>query len=315
MRRALLPLVVILAICGVAACSDVANGSQPSGASKASGSSRPADAGTSGLETVNIQVDGLTRTYLLYVPPGDSTTNRLPLVLVYHGAGDTASNTTNEMGLLALAEQRHNMIIVYLQGVDDTWNDDAGDPPAEQQNVNDIGFTKAVLNKVESRYYVNRSRVVATGISNGAILVELLGCRIASDLTLIAPVEGQIANRFANNCKPGRPVSVYEVHATADPEIPYKGGTFGGDGGPVTVLSATASAKRWATLDHCVRRGSLTRSGSLIMRYQKCRDDVTVTLNSVLGGSHEWPDGFASTLLSAIDRLPADREAVTPSQW
>ena len=78
--------------------------------------------------------------------------------------------------------------------------------------------------------------MVATGFSNGAIFVELLGCRAAAYLTLVAPVEGQLGQRFAGSCRPARPVSIYEIHATADPTIPYGGGTFSGSGGPVRVL-------------------------------------------------------------------------------
>ena len=268
---------------------------------------------TNELQSLTINAGGLVRNYLLYVPSADSSTHPLPLVLVYHGAGDTAQNTTSETGLLSYDEQHGSMILAFLQGVQETWNDDTGDPAAEAENVDDIGFTKAVLNTLESSYAVNMKRVVVTGISNGAIMVELLGCRIGGEVTLVVPVEGQIGNRFSGSCQPARPVTVYEVHATADPNIPYDGGTFSGSGGPASVLSASASVQRWATVDHCARSASVSRAGGHIFtRYKKCGSGVTVTLNTILGGKHQWPPGFASTLAGAINGLSNRRLAVMP---
>ena len=81
---------------------------------------------TGGLKTVRLQSGAHQRTYLLYVPPGDTTNHPLPLVLVFHGADDTAANTVNETDLLGIAEHSHNMILVFAQGYDDTWNEGTG---------------------------------------------------------------------------------------------------------------------------------------------------------------------------------------------
>ena len=77
--------------------------------------SASAASGTSALTTLTVPAGGLVRTYLLYVPPGDSARHRLPLVLVYHGAYDTAADIANESGLLALAERRQNMIVAFCR--------------------------------------------------------------------------------------------------------------------------------------------------------------------------------------------------------
>ena len=270
--------------------------------------------GTGGVQAVTVSSGGFLRTYLLYVPPGDSKRHPLPLVLVYHGAESTAAATTSLTGLLSIDQQQHNMILAFLQGYDDTWNDDAGDPPAEAANVNDIAFTQLVLRRIETNYEVNLDRVIATGFSNGAILAELLGCRIASNLTVIVPVEGQLSPTFSGSCRPSAPISVYEIHATGDQAIPYSGGTFAGVGGPVTVLSAPASAARWATLDHCAANPSSSQSGdSVLTNYGRCRDRVSVTLNSIQGGAHEWPPGFGQTVLGIIHSIKDKRQATRPS--
>lgn len=275
-----------------------------------------ASAGTGSLQQVTVNVDGMVRTFELFVPPNDSSQHRLPLVLVYHGAGGNAVDTAQQTGLLGLAERRQGMIVASLQGYEDTWNDGAGETPAEEAGIDDLGFTEAVLHLIETKYFVDMRHVTATGLSNGAIFVELLGCRLASDFTLTMPVEGQMATRVSSGCRPSRPVSVYEIHATADKVIPYAGGTFPGVGGPVTVLSARASARRWAQLDRCSLRPTTVKSsvsgGSVLTRYAACQGRVQVTLESVQGGSHDWPHSFATTLVNVAKSLRAKRTALTP---
>jgi polyhydroxybutyrate depolymerase len=275
-----------------------------------------ATAGTAGLQSFSLKSDGLTRTYLLYVPPGDSAEHRLPLALVFSGAYTTAAEQAQTTNLLSLVEREHNMIVAIPQGYGDSWNDDDGDPPAEAANVNDVAFAQALLQTIESRYQVAMRRVVATGASNGAILTELLGCRIAANLTLIVPVEGQIAPNFSGNCRPSDPISVYEYHAFGDPAIPYKGGTIGGDGGPFSVLSAPASARRWATLDHCRMKPAqskyTTGIGGQLTRYTGCNGAATVTLNSTNANVHAWPDGFGTSFIRMVTSLSTKRRARMP---
>jgi polyhydroxybutyrate depolymerase len=269
--------------------------------------------GASSLQTLHILSGGHLRTYLLYVPPGDSKKHRLPLVLVYHGADDTAAATTKETDLLNVAEQRHNMILAFMQGYDDTWNEGAGNTPAHAAGINDVNFTSAVLRRLESHYYVDLRRVVATGLSNGALLTDLLGCRLAPNLTLIVPVEGQLPVSVSPGCRPRTPISVLEVHGTDDQVIPYGGGPFAGVGGGTSVLSAPAAVARWATLDHCGVHASASQSGdSALTSYTGCKQAVTVTLDSIQGGQHQWPNNFGEQIVGAFSSLAGKHRAVTP---
>jgi polyhydroxybutyrate depolymerase len=59
-------------------------------------------------------------------------------------------------------------------------------------------------------------------------------------------------------------VPVYEIHGTADTNIPYNGGVFTGVGGAVTVLSAPKSVATWAKLDHCEAKAAVKNPSSTI---------------------------------------------------
>ena len=293
-------LLALLAACTLAGCSGASAKSKPT-----------THRGTGGLKTVSVQSGGHQRTYLLYVPPGDASNHLLPLVLVFHGADDTAAHTTGETDLLRTAERSHDMIVVFAQGYEDTWNEGAGHTPAEQAHINDVAFAATILRRVEGNYAVDPRRVVATGFSNGALLTEYLGCMLSPELTLIVPVEGQLPVSVSSNCHPPDPLSVYEIHATADSTIPYNGGPFGGVGGGTTVLSAPHSAARWAALDHCSAQPQKSATGGVTLSaYRGCAGKATVTLASIDGGQHAWPPDFGQTIVAAISSLSGSRQAI-----
>lgn len=266
--------------------------------------------GPSGTRTATITSQGRSRTFLVDAPSGAGPH---PLVLVYHGAGDTAAHTIAETDFSTLAAEK-GWIIVYPQGFDDTWNEGAGNTPAHAAGVNDVFFTEQILRYMEAHYAVDRRRLAVVGESNGALLAQLLGCRIASQLTLIVPIEGQLPTSVSHDCAPSRPISVFEIHGTADASIPYGGGHFNGIGGGTTVLSAPASARRWATLDRC-RTGSPARhesGSSTFTGYSGCRFATSVVLDTIRGGVHEWTPGIALLVARQFSAHPARRPAATP---
>jgi polyhydroxybutyrate depolymerase len=271
------------------------------GHSAPAASSAQATPQAAGLQTVSIRVGGMTRTFLLSAPASRKPS---PLVLVYHGAGNTAAQTAQGTDLEAVARKKHE-IVAFLQGVDDTWNEGAGNTPARQAGADDVAFTRAVVGRIESGHRVDRRRVAAVGFSNGALLVDLLGCRLAAQVRLIVPVEGQLPASVSPGCRPARPVSVFEVHGTADASIPYGGGHFAGIGGGTTVLSAPAAGARWAALDRCSATPSSTTQGSSTLAvYAGCAGGARVTLDTIHGGTHAWPSDIGELVADALDRTP-----------
>lgn len=177
-------------------------------------------------------------------------------------------------------------MVVFLQGFKDTWNEGTGNSPSALAHVNDVAFTSAVINEVSNLETYDHNKVAAVGFSNGALMVEYLDCVLAQQITLIVPVEGELPVATSTNCKPARPLSVFEVHGMADTAIPYSGGPFVAVAGGTTVLSAP----RWAQLDSCAIPGSVTTPSSslTLTSYSHCRSGVTVTLETIQGGVHQW---------------------------
>jgi polyhydroxybutyrate depolymerase len=255
---------------------------------------------TPGDHVVDVTVGGRVRSFILHVPPQAATASR-PLILVYHGAEDSDESTVKGTDFEQVANQ-YGELVAFLQGYDDTWNEGAGHTPAEQAHVNDVAFTTAAIAKIETLVTFDHQRIAASGFSNGALMVEDLGCHLAATLALIVPVEGELPSSVSATCALAAPLEVYEIHATADPVIPYGGGPFHGVGGGTTVLSATASVARWAALDHCSPVPTMTSptSGIELTSFSRCRGHVTVTLRTIEGGSHEWTSGIGLLVTEAL---------------
>ncbi len=255
-----------------------------------------------GVYDVTIQFPHRDRTLILDVPSGSDPRTRA-LVLVYHGALETAAGTIVATDF-EQAAARAGYVVAFLQGYADTWNEGAGHTPAEQAGIDDVAFTRAAIAQLSRVVAFDHSRVVASGFSNGALMVQDLGCRLSAMIVAIVPVEGEIPTSVASTCHPSRPVTLYEVHATGDPAIPYGGGPFAGVGGGTTVDSATATAALWASLDGCAATPSQTTTPSrALTAYAGCRAGRRVTLESVAGATHEWAPDIGEIVARVIATL------------
>src|SRR5437763_1058362 len=115
-----------------------------------------------------IQVGGLKRAYLTYVPQG--LTKGAPLVVVMHGSGEDSARMriATGYGFERLADER-SFAVVYPDGYEGYWNacNIVGDYSANKLNLDDVGFLTAMVDKLISEIGVDPGRVFATGISRG----------------------------------------------------------------------------------------------------------------------------------------------------
>ncbi len=239
---------------------------------------------------------GLQRSYVLHVPPGLQQPNGL--VINLHGAGMTGSQQAAVTGYNAVAD-RYGFVVAYPDGIDTTWADGRGASLPDRQGVDDVGFLATLIGRLSQDFRIPPGRVFVTGMSAGAFMANRLVCERADLVDAIAPVAGTLG--AAIPCAPSQPVSVMAVHGTADPVVPYDGGTMIGRGGPSDILSAPALAERWRAINRCP--GPLVPDPAAADEIQEmsatgCADGTEVVLVRINGGGHTWPAGRFS--------LPAD---------
>ncbi len=212
---------------------------------------------------------------------------------------------------------REGFIIVYPDGIDKGWNDGRGTTKAEQQQIDDVGFVKALIDHLARHIvHLDRNRIYATGMSNGAIFSHRLGCELADELAAIAPVAGIMAENIAPQCSPSHPLPIIAFHGTADPFTPYKGGASrSGRGG--RVLSAEGAIAFWAAKNSCFPSPTVEalpdriEDGTTVTRttYTGCNRRADAVLYTIHEGGHTWPGGpqYLSTRL--IGRASQDISA------
>ena len=232
---------------------------------------------------------GLPRTYLVHPPAGVDPPKGL--VVNLHGAGMSGSEQAALTDYNSVAD-RYGFVVTYPDGIDTAWADGRGASLPDRQGVDDVGFLAALIERLTRDYGVPPGRVFVTGMSAGAFMANRLVCERADLVTAVAPVAGTLG--VAMPCAPSRPVSVMAVHGTADPVVPYEGGTMSGRGGLSDILSAPALAERWREINRCP--GPLVGDPAAAGEVQEmaatgCADNTEVVLVRINGGGHTWPTG------------------------
>ena len=186
---------------------------------------------------------GRDRTYVVHRPTERPSAAGLPVLLILHGRFGTAENTARLTHFDQVAD-RAGFLAVYPEGVERSWSDARGTTEASTAGVDDVAFISALIDELVARDGVDPARVYVTGFSNGGILTQQLGCQLAGKLAGIAPVAGPTPPSLPPACHPSRPLPVLEIHGTADPVVPYQGGTVraGREDGQVTSAPASADA-------------------------------------------------------------------------
>ncbi len=262
-----------------------------------------------------IEIGGRTRAYFVHTPPAYNGKSPLALVMVLHGGGGNAENAEKMSGMSREADMK-NFLVVYPDGTGGlgnrfhTWNSGNCCAYAMKNNVDDVGFLRALIEKLERDYPVDRRRVFVTGMSNGGMMTYRMACEDAAQIAAIAPVAGALSVP----CHPANPVSVIAFHGTADKNVPFDGGTGSKQiGGPRDDRPVSYAISLWAKADGCNPTPRRTETADLRTdTYAGCNAGTAVELNAVLGQGHAWPGG--DRVLRVLD-APNPNVNATELMW
>jgi poly(3-hydroxybutyrate) depolymerase len=225
----------------------------------------------------SIEVEGVTRSYLLDVPSGYDGTTPLPIVFAFHGA------TTS--GELFRSRFYGNLPSTMSDAAILVHPDALGDPTAWDNQV-DVPFFDALLASLEATACVDQARVFATGHSSGGFFTNTLGCQRGDVLRAIAPVSAGGPFAFgANGCR--GEVAVWLAHAENDETVSFDLGV--------------ASRDRWLEANGCSEMSAAVEPAPCL-EYAGCSSGLPVRW-CVYDDGHNWPEfgpegiwGFFSSL-------------------
>ena len=162
-----------------------------------------------------------------------------------------------------------------------------------RNKVDDVNFTRSLLDDLGKVTNIDPKRIYATGISNGAIMCYLLASELSDRIAAIAPVGGPMGTE---TCHPKEPVSVIHFHGEDDRFAPFKGGLGTGLSG-TNFYSVEHSIRAWVKANGCPETPEITElpdkvdDGTKVTRqsYGPGKNKSEVVLYIIHGGGHTWP--------------------------
>ena len=236
----------------------------------------------------SIMSSGRKRDYLLYVPKTYDARKPTPLVISLHAAALWATPQMKTSKWNDVAD-RAGFLVVY--------------PTASNQGgvrifhveknallMQDVLFISDLIDTLSAHYNIDKSMVYANGLSNGGGMSFALSCTLGNRIAAVGLVASAQTLPF-DWCPDKRPVPVIAFHGTADPAVPYHGGTSWVTAVPFPDI--TKFMTQWARRNGC--NGAPADSDVAIdvarRSYTQCTDSADVVLYSVKGGGHTWPGG------------------------
>lgn len=237
------------------------------------------------------------RPVTVHFPPSYVPGTPMPLVVMLHGYTASGALEESYLGLTALSDQR-GFLYVHPDGTVDLfgnrfWNATEACCNLFGALVDDSAYLSGVIAAVVARHSVDPKRVYVVGHSNGGFMAYRMACDHADQIAAIVSLAGAMFDDPAE-CTPSSPVSVLQIHGTADGTIAYGGGAILGHhypGAPTTVGD-------WVALDSCTNTpdgslppldldSSLPGAETTITQYADgCMAGSDVELWTIQGGQH-----------------------------
>ena len=257
-----------------------------------------------GDHTVSLAHGGRDRSYIVHVPAG--VTVPAPVVVALHGGGGTGEGFQDENNLDAVADAE-GFVAVYPEGTGiladrlHTWN--AGGECcgyAHDNNIDDVGFLRAVIDDLQVKVSVDPSRIYMTGHSNGARMAYRFAAEASELVAAIVPVAG------APDVEPAvgaLPVPVLHIHSVDDPRALYAGGEgppFPGTNRTIVHAPVMESIESWATVQNRCEAGpdmgpvveaAAPNDGqtTTLLQWNGCADGAPFDHLRLTGSGHGWP--------------------------
>jgi len=257
----------------------------------------------SGKYIFSIQQGGLPRKYIVYVPIGYNPQIASPLLMAFHGGGgDMNYMARDEYYGLISKSNKEKFIVIFPSGYSKfksgklaTWNAGKCCGDARDKKINDIEFISNILSNVSHQMNIDKTRIFATGMSNGGMISYSIACELPNIFRAIAAVAGTDNNI---SCSHKTSISILHIHALNDTHVLFYGGagknSFRDTSKVTDFISVPDTIKKWVGYNQCNTEPKriLSVSGAYCDLYDACNENSQVQLCVTTTGGHSWPGGY-----------------------
>ncbi len=265
-----------------------------------------------------VAVDGLARSYTLITP--DKVPAPLPLLIVYHGGGQTAERSRRYTRFDEWAG-RQNYAVVYPRGKSNQWNDGRVSDDIAERDADDVEFTRKIIDQLVAEGVADSGRVFLTGASNGGMMALRAACELGPVIAGVAPVVANLPVDW--DCR-AKAMPALFIHGTDDAFMPYEGGRVAAGKtrrnlGSVRSVDDTiavfegmngcSGVKETKTLDEVGR----DKTAAVITDY----DCTSAPLRQIeiQGGGHTWPGARTGILADWVLGNTSEEVNATAEIW
>lgn len=254
------------------------------------------------------------RPYDVFVPGRYDAATPTPLVILLHGYGVSGDIQNLYLRLQPQAEAR-GFLYVHPDGTPNAlgqkaWN--ATDACCDStESIDDSAYITSIIDYVSATYNVDPARVYLVGHSNGGFMSYRMACDHADRIAAIVSLAGATF-LDASQCAPSEPVSVLQIHGTADGTIRYEGGST-----PLGEYpSASETVSDWAIYNGCTTTtephgtadlGAILDGDETTKEaFTSCPVDGDVELWTIADGPHipQFTDNFAVDIIDWLYAHP-----------
>jgi polyhydroxybutyrate depolymerase len=245
------------------------------------------------LKTYTLKIDEIDRKFKVYLPPKSNSEQRFPLLIMFHGRGQSASQIAkNTASHIKAAHEGYIAVFPEASGSPSSWN--PGFRTWDNYNVDDLAFSEEVLNFCLKNFPVDPSRIYLAGFSSGGVMAYASGARLSRKIAAIGVVAGTIGVRQNDGedyqiSSLKSPVSVIFFHGTLDASVPYKGYEDNN-----IFFSVKRSLDFWVSQNQCLQKPtkeSLDDGKKILTTYSNCAGGTSIKFFKIINGEHSWPGG------------------------
>jgi polyhydroxybutyrate depolymerase len=236
----------------------------------------------------------------------DALANPAPLLILLHSASTSGAHLESYMKIAPVAKI-NGLIYIAPNGTTNIegkrfWGASKSCCNKYSQEVDDVAYINSLIDEISAKIPVDPKRIYLIGHSNGAFMSFTYACK-SDRVTAIVALAGAMDQN--PECTPTTPVSLLNIHGTADAVIKVNGGVMNNN----SYTSATTTVNKFVAVNRCAQATALKKDFDPVIKGTEttiydyvCGTQAELQFWKIKDGAHKpnLPSDFAQQVISFL---------------